>query len=162
LISENYSFTTDWVFALAIWIGGLLVILSLVLALRKFFFQVVVESNGMASTLENGDRVIALLLRRVGWLNRGQIVIICFEDIPWNQLHNFASTSQDRYIEHITGVPGDSVATRIADLPEPMQKVHRSLHDEGGRRIWRVPPGRRFVQRDSFGLDSAIGGLIGL
>jgi len=43
-----------------------------------------------------------------------------------------------------------------------MQKDHRSLHDEGGRRIWRVPPGRRFVQRDSFGLDSAIIGPIPL
>jgi len=105
------------VFALAIWIGGLLVILSLVLALRKFFFQVVVEGNSMIPTLENGDRVIALLLRGVGWLNRGQIVIICFQDIPWNQLHNFASTSQDRYIEHIAGVPGDSAVTRTADLP---------------------------------------------
>ena len=131
-----------------------------VLVARLFFFLADVDGYSMLPTLQDGDRVLALRLWHTGWLRKGQIIVTRYVDTPWNTAWHFPEEQATRYIKRIIGMPGDTVTTRLSDIPEPLQEEYRSQYDAHGRRLWHIPPGYCFVRGDSFGLDSTVIGPI--
>ena len=146
---------------------SLLVLLScpssfvlLVLLARVLLFLVSVEGESMYPALEDGDRVLAMRYWPNWWLRKGQIVIARFGATEGHSDRHPQSTSENRFIKLVVGLPGDRVVAHISEFPEPLRSRQRSLYDEQGRRTWHIPPGHCFVRGDSFGVDSSVVGPI--
>jgi signal peptidase I len=124
-----------------------------VAAIRGLCLIVTVEGASMEPALSSGDRVLALRRWPARWLRRGQIVIV-----QPGQPALPAST----YIKRVAGLPGDVLATSLADIPPDQRLGLPWAHDQAGQFTWHIPPRSVFVRGDhqAHSIDSAMWGPI--
>lgn len=112
---------------------------------------ITIHGQSMLPTFAPGDRVLALRYWPYSWLRNNQIIIL---DYPTG-VHRQQPSSL--FIKRLTGLPGETVITHLADLPDAWQE-----YDTAGQRVWHIPPHHYFVRADGIGVDSLIWGPLPL
>lgn len=141
------------VFLAIVFIGCLLFCLLITFLVLRFACMIVtVRGQSMSPTLQARDRVLVWRYWPRRWLRHGQIVII-------QQVGG--SKKLEPFIKRVVGLPGDTLVTSLADLPEHLCEKQRGLYDEQGKRTWHIPADHLFVRGDYSGsIDSTSWGPI--
>jgi signal peptidase I len=145
---------------------AILLVGLIALIIRSSFYVVNVTGVSMVPTFTHGDRILVLRWFPSRWMRYGQIVVTrlpasdLLREVVGDEQYRIMCTRETLQIKRVVGLSGDSLVTKLSDLPPEIHPMLKHYHDADGRRVWLLSPGSVFVQGDAPGLDSAVYGSV--